>query len=84
MKLLNRLREMWSFGPTHELDGFGTTIGAAEMDFDAYAFQQEMDDNAFYSIPGVGTLDGLRQRIGGVHEEFPPGLMEQGNDGSGS
>ena len=80
MKLLDRLREIWSVHPGVEADALGSSLGAAEMDFDELAFQSGMDDSVFYSVPGIGTLDGLRQRIAGVHEDFPPGLMEQGND----
>lgn len=78
MKLLNRLREMWSSPRGIETDGFGALIGAGELDFDDFAFQQGMDANEADMPPGVGTLDGLRRRITGVHEEFPPGAVSQG------
>jgi hypothetical protein len=80
MKLLNRLREMWSSRSGQPSDGLGNASGPVEMDFDEYAFQQGMDEHEFNTMPGVGTLDGLRRRISGVHEEFPPGGMEQGDD----
>lgn len=84
MKLLNRLRELWAIPPEHEMQTLGGSIEVAEIDFDEFAFQQGMDHSALDEMPAIGTLDGLRQRISGVHEEFPPGLMGQGEDDGGS
>ena len=83
MKLLHRLREVWATHTAVESDNANTQTGVDDMDFDEYAFQQGMEDNAFYSIPSMSTLDGLRQRITGVHEDFPPGLMEQQGEHDG-
>jgi hypothetical protein len=83
MKLLNRLREMWTSRSGQLVDEQGNVSGAVEMDFDEYAFQMGMDEHEFNTMPGVGTLDGLRRRISGVHEDFPPGGVggvEQGDD----
>lgn len=77
MKILNRLRELWVSPRGIEADGFGTLIGAGEMDVEEFSFQQGMDANDSTLPPGVGTLDGLRRRITGVHEEFPPGAVSQ-------
>ncbi len=84
MKLLNRLREIWAIPPDHEMSAFGGSIEVVEMDFEEFAFQQGMENNQYEAMVGIGTLDGLRQRISGVHEDFPPGLMGQGEDDSGA
>lgn len=84
MKLLNRLREMCLIDPGMTLDPMVTPVGLSEMDFDEFAFQQGMEETAFYSIPSLDRLDGVRQSMAGRRKEFAPGFMELGNDDGGS
>lgn len=75
MKLLNRLREIYSIAPDNELDGWTVDEGA-ELDFEQFAYQQDLDISANDASLIMGALDGLRQRIANVHEDFPPSLVE--------
>ena len=76
MKLLNRLREIYSIAPDNESDGWTKAEEGAELDFEQFAYQQDLDISANDASSGMGTLDGLRQRIANAHGGFPPGLVE--------
>ena len=75
MKLLNRLREIYSVTPDNESDGWAEAAEDAALDFEQFTYQQDLD-NSNDESPAVGTLEDFRQRIDNVHEDFPPGLVE--------
>ncbi|MCL4472125.1 MAG: hypothetical protein M1547_13620 [Gammaproteobacteria bacterium] len=76
MKTLKRLRMLYSKsgaedGPSPDLRSWTAQSNKREADFEEETERNYDTDLHEHDVPGR-TLDGLRKRIPGIHEDFPP------------
>lgn len=74
MNILNRLRGFFpKLDELGEHEAYGlTSIFPFEGSAECFDEMADSDTELFYHNIPEGTLNGLRRRIPGVHEDFPP------------